>query len=726
MNSGTIYILISFILSIASLFFFAGRKGEKIIAQKAGERLFYLSGAFIVIAAIMLLTSLLGHSFQYAYVYNYTSRDLPVLYLIAAFWAGQEGTFLLWELLLFIFGVVTIRSNDEDKGTVVSVIIITQLFILLMLIFYSPFRYLWQVNPEQFEPGMVPSDGSGLNPLLKDPWMIIHPPVLFMGYAAATVPFAYAISALIKNEYSSWIEKARKWTLFTMTALGIGIFLGGYWAYKVLGWGGYWGWDPVENSSLIPWLVIIALVHGMILQKRKNALQRANILLALISFILILYATFLTRSGVLSNFSVHSFGDLGLSRHLIAAMFFFVLLSAFMFIRRFNAIKSSGLDERILSWENLLLYGIITICCYSFLILIGTSMPLLSSMFSKNPFSVNTGYYTNISIPLGLFTLLLIAAAGIYQFISKVNLRQITAMIIAAIIFGIAFNISGSASPSAYILSAAALILLGFCITDLLRFKAKSMLASRLSHAGIAVMVLGIIASSMHSRPEQKKLLLGKEEKIKNGISISFAGLNESKESTLKFKLKKETAVYDIETPYYIDPKMHSLYREPHISYGFFYDIYISPVEFQSGIENLTRVELVKDTEKEFQGMKFTFTGFDIDREKMMAGEAKLYAKILTAGQGGKSILTPGMQFTNNGERIPLDSKIPGTGRRLSILDFDVKAGMVYLFVQPSIDAAIPPDSVIVDISFKHLIWMVWLGTILIAVGAIIAFAKRK
>jgi len=276
-----------------------------------------------------------------------------------------------------------IRSDDEYGNIILAIIVLTQIGLLLIIAKpgYSPFRYIWDTFPKHFSPGFLPPDGAGLNPLLQNPWMIIHPPVLFIGYASATIPFAYAISGLLKNDYSSWIDRSYRWVLFSMTSLGIGIFLGAYWAYTVLGWGGYWGWDPVENSSLIPWLVIVALMHGLLLQKRKKVLVKTNIFLALLSLILVFYSTFLTRSGVLSDFSVHSFGDLGSSGNLIFFIIFFIIISVFLFIKRIRDMISEPLGEKIFTVENIICFGILALCFYSLFILIGTSMPILSGIF---------------------------------------------------------------------------------------------------------------------------------------------------------------------------------------------------------------------------------------------------------------------------------------------------------------------------------------------------------
>jgi len=196
--------------------------------------------------------------------------------------------------------------------------------LMVLLLRATPFRLL----------PVVPVDGAGLNPLLQDPWMVIHPPIVFIGYALYAVPFVYAMSALARDEYSEWAKPALAWTVAAWLFLGAGIIIGAKWAYATLGWGGYWGWDPVENASLVPWLSGAALMHTLIVQRERGKMVRTNIVLAVVSFMLIAYATFLTRSGVLSDFSVHSFASLGLSSCLVSACVLFATLSLYMLVWR--------------------------------------------------------------------------------------------------------------------------------------------------------------------------------------------------------------------------------------------------------------------------------------------------------------------------------------------------------------------------------------------------------
>ena len=724
MNMGPILILVALALSALSLVFHARSVGGNPLAGVTAQRLFYLSGIAVTFAVILLFTAFLSHSFQYTYVYNYSSRDLPVAYLIAGFWAGQEGTFLLWVFLLYIYGYVIIRSREQDESVLMSIVTITQIFILILLLIYSPFRFVWESHPEHFARGAIPPDGAGLNPLLQDPWMVLHPPVLFMGYAAATIPFAYAVAALLKNDLTAWVAKSYRWVLYTTTTLGVGIFLGGYWAYKVLGWGGYWGWDPVENSSLIPWLVLVALLHGMTVQRRKGALVRTNLSLALLSFILVFYSTFLTRSGVLADFSVHSFGDLGLSRHLIFFMLFYVIIAAFLMVKRFPAAKGKPLSPGGFAWDTLVCYGIMSLGFFALLVLIGTSMPILSGVFGGRPFSVKTSFYTNLSIPLGALILVLMGAAGYAQFKQKPEFRFLAVVMGAALFMGTVFNLNHTAHPVAYVFSFLALAVIITGIIDLLRFSAPAVLASRMAHLGVAVMVLGFITSSLHSTTEQKKLVMNRAESLRF-ITLTFKGATDTEKSSLRYLLQRGRSMDNIETPYYIDLRTRSLYREPYISYGFFHDVYISPVEYRSGLMDLSRVDLSKNEEGEIQGMKVLFKGFEIDRAHMASVEPRLYANVDITLNGTTYAVKPGIVFSGEG-RKNLDAKIPATGRRVSMASFDVDNGRIALFVEPLKSAQVPPDTVLVEVSFKRLIWFVWLGTLLVTAGGFAAFRLRR
>lgn len=720
MYIGTMLVFFSIAASAAALFFLLKGAGGNSKASAGGIRLFYLSGAVIILTAVLLFAAFITDSFYFNYVYNYSSSDLPAAYKIAAFWAGQEGTFLLWALLLFIFGAI-VRKNDEYGSIVLSVITVTQIFILIVLAVHSPFKYIWQALPDQFQPGIIPSDGAGLNPLLQDPWMITHPPVLFLGYASATIPFAYAIASLWLNDYKSMI-RSYAWVLFSVTALGIGIFLGAYWAYKVLGWGGFWGWDPVENSSLIPWLFMLALVHGLIIQRRKGALVKTNLALSIISFVMIFYGTFLTRSGVLSDFSVHSFGDLGLSGYLIFFIVFYLVLGLSLLVKRFRNIESASLDEKLFTMDNIINFGIILLSCYALFVLFGTSMPILSGFFLPEPSSVTEKYYNLISVPFGVLILSAIAAAVIFSQAKK-NIRNIIIISIASIAAGILLNIRNTGNPSAYVFTILAVHIIIHNIHDIIKHGYR-ITASRLSHTGVALMSIGIITSGMHSYSMQKELTKDIPADIYS-VNLTFTGITQEEKSALLFRFTEGEKTGIIQTPYYITKKSGSLYREPYVSRGFFRDIYISPIEYKSGAENTGRIVLVKGGTKTVDGIKIDFNGFEIDRGSMSSGNAVLYAKLDVTMKGAAHSVMPGIRVMSSNEREQIDAVIPGSGRKISLLDFNLEDKEILLNIEPGKNST-PPDTVIVEVSFKRLIWLVWLGTAFISLGGCLAYIKAR
>ncbi|MEM9598432.1 MAG: cytochrome c biogenesis protein CcsA, partial [Acidobacteriota bacterium] len=254
----------------------------------------------VVFSAVVLALALWRRDFRIEYVYQYSGTDLESHFQLAAFWAGQKGSFLIWLMWGVLLGIPLSRTAGRDEPTVMLAYLPTVFWLAILLVRNNPFVML----PE------APADGAGLNPLLQDDWMVIHPPLMFVGYAAAAIPFAFAVGAMWRGDMRNWAARAFPWALGGFLVLGTAILLGGAWAYRTLGWGGYWGWDPVENASLIPWLIGVVLIHGLYLERSRGRYRRLNLLLSCLLYLSVLYGTFLTRSGVLADFSVHSFVDL--------------------------------------------------------------------------------------------------------------------------------------------------------------------------------------------------------------------------------------------------------------------------------------------------------------------------------------------------------------------------------------------------------------------------------
>ncbi|MBK9968907.1 MAG: cytochrome c biogenesis protein CcsA [Holophagales bacterium] len=371
----------------------AAREGRRAVRglPALGRRLYYAFATSILVASALLLYRLLAHDFRLSYVASYSGRDLPFRYLFSTFWAGQEGSFLLWLFWGAVIGFFVLRTAKEQEPPVMAVYVLSFLGIVAILVKQSPFRFLAEVPP----------DGTGLNPLLQDPWMVIHPPVMFAGFASLSVPFAFAIAALWTKRWDGWVIRAMPWALFTFVCLGTAILMGGYWAYKTLGWGGYWAWDPVENTSLVPWLATTALVHGMYLQKAREKHRKINIILAIFAFCTILYGTFLTRSGVLADFSVHSFVDLGITGWLVAIILTFLFGGLALLAYRWREIPvvneidpatGKEKEEPFLSRSVLFILSVTLFSASGLVILLGTSAPIITRIGGKASQVANSFY----------------------------------------------------------------------------------------------------------------------------------------------------------------------------------------------------------------------------------------------------------------------------------------------------------------------------------------------
>ena len=351
-NWGHFFVVLSFITALFGAFAFARHvKSENETDRLIARSTFFLHFASVLGIIVSLFYIIYNHYFEYQYAWQHSSLELPTHYMISCFWEGQEGSFLLWLFWEAVLGFAILLKPSQWQSPVVAVILLSQAVLSSMLLGIeipflgeykfgsSPFTLLREADPSVLELPVlaiqniaksdymkVVVDGTGLNPVLQNYWMVIHPPTLFFGFATTIVPFAYAISGLWTRKYKEWMKPALPWALISVMVLGAGIIMGGIWAYESLSFGGYWAWDPVENASLIPWLILIAGVHVMLINRITGSSLILSYLLILGTFILVLYATFLTRSGVLGDTSVHSFTDLGLSRQLLVFLLMFVFL----------------------------------------------------------------------------------------------------------------------------------------------------------------------------------------------------------------------------------------------------------------------------------------------------------------------------------------------------------------------------------------------------------------
>src|ERR1700676_633563 len=390
----------SFVAGLLALFSkntASARLGET--ARRAGIATF----AAVLLAAIVLVVSAFSDDFSIAYIFHHSNRDLPPAYKFAVLWSGQEGSLLFWSLLLAGYGfVLRLRyKTDQQLFAHASVVIAAvQVFFLLILNFAA--------HPFGVIQGPLPQDGTGLNPLLQYPEMVIHPPMLYLGYVGFTVPFAFALGALImKYPGEKWIHITRRWTMVTWGFHTCGIFLGAHWAYAVLGWGGYWGWDPVENASLMPWLVGTAFLHSVMMQEKRGMLKVWNMWLVFATFWLAILGTFLTRSGIIS--SVHAFAQSSIGSWFAWFLSISFAVFVFFFFKNKEHLRSEHKLESLISRESSFLFNNLLFVLLCFTVLWGTWFPKISELAQGNKVTVGAPFYNRVAIPIALLLLILTA-----------------------------------------------------------------------------------------------------------------------------------------------------------------------------------------------------------------------------------------------------------------------------------------------------------------------------
>jgi cytochrome c-type biogenesis protein CcmF len=375
----------------------SGRLGET--ARRAGIASF----AIVFLAAVVLVVAAFQNDFSIAYIFHHSNRDLPAPYKFATLWSGQEGSLLFWALLLSAYGLVLrLRYKTDVRLFAHASVIIAavQVFFLLLLNFAA--------NPFGVMQGSIPADGNGLNPLLQYPEMVIHPPMLYLGYVGFTVPFAFALAALImRYPGEKWIQITRRWTMVTWGFLTCGVFLGAHWAYSVLGWGGYWGWDPVENASLMPWLTGTAFLHSVMMQEKRGMLKTWNMWLIFSTFMLSIFGTFLTRSGVVS--SVHAFAQSSIGDWFVAFLAIIFLTCLFFYIKNRSHLRTEHKLESLISRESSFLFNNLLLLVACFTVLWGTLFPVLSEWVQGTKVTVGPPFFNRVNIPVALLLLLLTA-----------------------------------------------------------------------------------------------------------------------------------------------------------------------------------------------------------------------------------------------------------------------------------------------------------------------------
>jgi len=792
--AGSILITLALALSVFSMimYYYTYRGAQNTLSL--ARMSYHAMAMLVIIASALLMYLIITHQYQYEYVYSYSNDDLPFGFLLSTFWAGQQGSFMLWLLVTALIGVFLqsyTGKRDDLEPRVMIFFTLATTFLLAMVspLLKNPFAYIWsepmfietaKINPAYFSApfmqnfmfsdpnsgqnfvkmskelystlveagipiGQFIIHGKGLNPLLQNFWMQIHPPILFTGFAMTTVPFAFAMAALLKNDYKDWVRQSFPWILAGSGILGLGIMLGGYWAYGVLGWGGYWAWDPVENASLVPWLISVAGIHTMLVQRKTQSqggfgkFVKTNLLLSILAYVMVLYSTFLTRSGVLGDASVHSFVDPGAYVYLFLIIFVgtFLLLGVGMIAYRWKFLEAHVVsEENLLARELALFTAAVALGASALIVAVGTSAPIFKQ-------SVETKFYNEMHVPLAIiigllngFSLLLRWRASSGEDIlkkSKYSLMATGIFALLLILFGKVYDIMMILLS----LSSAFTFFVNAEIAYKIFKGNRKMLGAYVAHIGFALFLLGVVGSSAYSKQSEVDLTKGKPVNVL-GHTLEFTGYTPIENNT---KFEFNVSVKDGNSnPSIVKPVMfmsqfnNSLMREPDILEGFTKDFYISPLSYDDGSQAASKpkgntVTLMPDEKTSIEGAQVTYADFiKPDMSVMMSGgNFQMGAKLIVTKNGKSETIEALMKKDGQGVIfVPVEVKDADLRVGLTKIDPTTKkADFVIGKLSASTEVFQPQEVLAINVSTKPFISLVWIGVAIAVSGFFISTLRR-
>ena len=706
-----------------------------------------------LLAVALLIYAFVARRYDITYVYSYSSNELNLRYRVAAMWAGQPGSFAIWALWGLIIAQILIRRAGRAEPYVLSVFMLIEAALLTFALFLNPFA------PYRDQNGLLvsPANGTGLNELLENPWMVIHPPILFAGYALLAAPFAFAIGGLWRRDYDSWVDHALPWALAGWSALGAALLMGGYWAYETQNWGGYWGWDSVENSSLVAWLSATALLHALVLQRARGGLRRTTFALAILTYLLVFYATYLTRSGVLANFSVHTFAMESIQLALTITLALLIIGGVAALAWRWRDIPIRPLAELLLSRESFFALLIVGLLVIAAVIAIGTSMPLISVIpgvgqrlqdamgaafdldygtrftqglrpFSDGRFALTFSFYTTTAPPLGLILVALLTVGPLLGW-RDTNLRHLLralrwpALAAVAVASGALLLGVRDALPLLY------LSLGAFAAGTNLVMIARTLrggwlrIGGYLAHVGMVVFIAGVIGSTTYASPEQKLVLPESEIIRAYGYDFTFNGwrVTPDNKGVLDLTVTRDGASFQALPQLYYIPRREATLLAPAIKRELLRDLYITPVSYQQPVDRNTADFGFNDT-RAIGPYTITFLGFDAaDLSGSDAG-----AKLQVQYQGATIELTPRLQPSASdadSSRSIQPLQLPG-GQTLALESIDPLRRMARVRVN-GMNLPVDPGLAVVTIGLKPGIALVWLGVVIGVMGGLVALLRR-
>ena len=733
--------------------------------QLVRRNAFYLACLGFVLVFCSLAVLFVTDQFQFQYVFSHSSKENPFFYKVASVWTAQQGSFLLWAVFSSIFGWVTVAKSSQYERWYTAVFAVFLGVLAGILAYETPFGL--NTFPDLFRDGkaLIPPDGTGMVPGLQNYWVVIHPPIIFLGFGSLTVPFAYGIAAMLTGDSSGWIKLCRAPVLVGASILGLGISLGGLWAYETQGWGGYWGWDPVENVSLVPWLFLVVLAHGLIVQNVRKNWVSANLLMSGIPFISFVYGTFLTRSGLLDKVSVHSFASMDRNALMVLRAFLCTVVIGFGLIYALKGYKLGKSANKAESGESgfnrasFYQLGMLSLCLMAFVIALGMSWPVITAMRGGQGSAVEAGVYHKAVF---WFYGIVMVGMAVAPYVSwkRDNLKNIFGRFVtmASISIGTVGvflilaknpNWGVGMEPSATVegfwkgstipLSIAVSVLLFFCtfvaVTNLWRAielakRSKLGIGPFVAHFGIAVMLGGLIISKSLEKTEI--VMVRKDEpKMALGYKISFKDFDPE-----RYYDRSNTVKFDVVDPngkqHVIEPNLYYIpnggaeetaqswpFIERSLSHDMYFFLKQPIVEVWK-----TPLKLKPGEEKELNGFKVKYLEMTRKGQLGQAGvqfgaklevtyawdetkPAQTYSATPTLTMAGAGKLQPDI--------VPAGDNIQAAMLAMNANDRSVD---VQLFVVPPIYP--------IQVFYKPLTCLVWIGTGIFTLGGFIAAFYRR
>ncbi len=755
--AGKSFIFLAIALCVLAAVVMIVRKDDR--AGKLAQRFFTFGTLSFISAFVCLLVLFLTHQFQFKYVFEHSARDHELQYLIAGVWSGQEGSFLLWGLMASVVGAIAVRGAGVYRRwfTVVYALFLSGLAGILA--YESPFHLL-----EVEKIHVVPPDGFGLVPSLLNYWIVIHPPTIFLGFGMLTILFAYAFAAVLQRDVVSWIPLVRPWAVLSLGVLGVGLCMGGFWAYETLGWGGFWMWDPVENTSFVPWCAVVAFVHGMFVQQARKKWFLANVIFGALPFILFCYGTLLTRSGWLGDLSVHGFAKMDanalrllISLSAVSALAFFAFL-----LKNWKEIKSKEPDlvvSKLALLNREVFYGIGAWLLYAFAFVtaLGMSYPLILRIIGRTPEIIEEGLYHDVLA--WMFPPLMLAMA-IAPFLNwrGLSFRELFSRItnsLAVSIGIVGFLLLWMKSPGFHAPGPEDTINLGpfgeshavvswvLFLTWLCLFvavasfwrmmeslkKSRQTVGAMMAHFGIAVALLGLVFSRGF---EQKAEVIVHPSEGPTAFSYSLEALEQTSQFSdrnNKIPIRAVSATDQITaTPslYYFrgndgEPKPMAW---PSIISRPLYDYYFAISEPIFDVTDWTDFVLTEDPIKNpdlkaHSDVVLMYTGYEVEGSVADDGESLLTAKMVAVMDEQTYELAPSLKIKVGSQPESIPARI-GDTYWLSLGTMDPKTHAITVkldYVQPAYPLVV---------YFKPLTLFVWLGVGIMALGGFLAAAGRR